>query len=465
MSSEGRLIFAAGTLLLQVVELPEPLVEWFKHDPRSRGFRALASDYREIALAIRANSLPIVDEATAFAPVDIAFKGSFTPRPHQSQAYSLWRGNQWRGITAIPTGGGKSLLGCMAMAKLQRPTLILVPTLDLLEQWCSLLRRMFGIEPGVLGGGERRVEAITVSTYDSAVIHMEFIGDRFALLICDECHHLPGPAYRAAAMQCVAPYRLGLSATPDQGADPERSGVLTALIGPVVAEVAVAELEGGVLAPYVVRSVELNLPSGERAEYEAAREEYRTFVRRWRINFSSPDGWRDFLMAVARRPGGRDAFNAYLRQRAIARQSEAKTAAVWEILQEHRGERVIIFTADNSTAYRIGRNFRLPVITHDTKLAERRGMLDGFRSGIYPVMVTSKVLNEGVDVPEAAVGIIVSGSGSVREHVQRLGRILRARPGKQAVLYELIAADTAEKYTMIRRRRHSAYRNKTGGGR
>ena len=465
MSGCGRLIFSSGTLLLEMDELPASLAGWFKHDPRSRGFRALASDYRDIALAIRAESLPVADEATLFDPIGVAFKIPFTPRPHQAQAYSLWRQNLWRGITAIPTGGGKSLLGCMAIAKLQRPTLILVPTLDLLEQWCSLLRRVFGIEPGVLGGGEKRVEAITVSTYDSAVIHMEFIGNRFALLICDECHHLPGPAYRTAAMQCVAPYRLGLSATPDLGGDAERSAVLEALLGAVVAEVAVAELEGGVLAPYIVKSVELSLPPEERAEYEAAREEYRAFVRRCNVDFSSPNGWRDFLIAVARRPGGRAAFNAYLRQRAISRQSAAKTAAVWEILQHHRGERVIIFTADNATAYRIGRDFRLPVITHDTKLAERRGMLEAFRGGSYPVMVTSKVLNEGVDVPEAAVGVIVSGSGSVREHVQRLGRILRARPGKQAVLYELIAADTAEKYTMIRRRRHSAYRNKVGGGR
>ena len=53
-------------------------------------------------------------------------------------------------------------------------------------------------------------------------------------------------------------------------------------------------------------------------------------------------------------------------------------------------------------------------------------------------MVTSKVLNEGVDVPDANVAIVMSGSGSVREHVQRLGRILRKREGKRAMLYELV---------------------------
>jgi superfamily II DNA or RNA helicase len=72
--------------------------------------------------------------------------------------------------------------------------------------------------------------------------------------------------------------------------------------------------------------------------------------------------------------------------------------------------------------------------------------------------VTSKVLNEGVNVPEANVAIILSGSGSVREHVQRLGRILRRTPGKEATLYELITEDTLEEHVSSRRRDHDAYR-------
>ncbi|NQZ67176.1 MAG: ATP-dependent helicase, partial [Lentisphaeria bacterium] len=84
---------------------------------------------------------------------------------------------------------------------------------------------------------------------------------------------------------------------------------------------------------------------------------------------------------------------------------------------------------------------------------------DFFRDGSLPCIVTSRVLNEGIDVPEASVGIIVSGTGSVREHVQRLGRILRPQSGKQAQLYELISAGTGEYYTSERRRQHNAYKN------
>ena len=99
-----------------------------------------------------------------------------------------------------------------------------------------------------------------------------------------------------------------------------------------------------------------------------------------------------------------------------------------------------------------------PVLTHHTKVVERKEMLDFFRNGKYPVLISSKVLNEGVDVPEASVGIIVSGSGSIREHVQRLGRILRAGEGKQALLYELISAGTSEESVSQRRREHRAYK-------
>ena len=97
-------------------------------------------------------------------------------------------------------------------------------------------------------------------------------------------------------------------------------------------------------------------------------------------------------------------------------------------------------------------------MTHLTKAAERKEFLDKFREGTYPVLVTNRVLNEGVDVPAAAVGIILAGTGSVREHVQRLGRVLRAAPGKpQAILYELVSAGTSEESVSTRRRAHRAY--------
>ena len=146
-------------------------------------------------------------------------------------------------------------------------------------------------------------------------------------------------------------------------------------------------------------------------------------------------------MLTARRPDGRAALNAYLRQRAIARCGKGKLEEIWRILIRHKTERTIIFTADNDAAYAIGNQFCFPVITHKTKVGERKEFLDRFRSGEYRVLVTSKVLNEG-------------------EHVQRLGRILRASEGKQAELYELVSEGTSEVRVSERRRQHRAYEGK-----
>ena len=166
------------------------------------------------------------------------------------------------------------------------------------------------------------------------------------------------------------------------------------------------------------------------------------------------------IVVISKRSAqGRRAMKAYLRQKRLAFAAPSKLNAVDQLLHQHRADRTLLFTQNNATAYEVSQRFLIPVITHQTKPTERAEILRGFAEGDYRAVVTSKVLNEGVDVPDANVAIVISGSGSVREHVQRLGRILRrGNADKRAILYELIAANTAETYTSARRREHNAYR-------
>ena len=164
------------------------------------------------------------------------------------------------------------------------------------------------------------------------------------------------------------------------------------------------------------------------------------------------------MRETCRSPEGRAAFQAYREQKRISLAAPAKIQLLERLLDKHRGDRVLIFTYDNATVYQIARRFLVPAITHQTKTKERREVLNRFRTGEYPILVTSQVLNEGVDVPAANVGIILSGTGSVREHVQRLGRLLRRHGDKQALLYEIVTRGTGEEYTSDRRRQHHAYR-------
>jgi superfamily II DNA or RNA helicase len=357
----------------------------------------------------------------------------------------------------LPTGAGKSHVAVMAMAVTRRATLVVAPTLDLVRQWHGLLKTSFGCEVGVVGGGDHEVRPITVTTYDSAYLHMEHLGARFGLVVFDECHHLPGESFAFAAEQCLAPYRLGLTATPERSDG--RHTLYEKLIGPTVHEQAIVQLAGDYLADYDVERIVVSLTSAERAAYESHRAVYLGFVRSHGIRLGAPNGWATFLMRTAGSEAGQRALESYRAQKRLALCAEGKLDVVGDLLDLHRHDRALLFTQDNATAYAISRRFLVPVITHQTRVSERTAILEGLASGRFAAIVTSKVLNEGVDVPSANVAIVISGSGSVREHVQRLGRVLRKQGDKRAVLYELVSGDTSEQFTSDRRREHVAYRD------
>ncbi len=412
--------------------------------------------YADIVRGLHGADIPYRDEARHYEELEHGALVHRQPRPFQQQALRAWQESQGRGVVVLPTGAGKTLVGVMAIDDKRRSTLVVAPTLVLVRQWYDILRTTFAAPVGVLGGGEYRIEALTVTTYDSAFMHMEHLGCRFGLIIFDECHHLPGETYALAARLCLAPFRLGLTATPERADG--RDAELQELIGPTVYRQDIVDLSGDYLAEYDTERIAVELAPDEREEYERERGVYLGFLRSQGIRFRDASGWGQFVMLSARSEQGRRAMRAYRRQRELAFTAPAKIEYVEQLIQEHRHDRVILFTQDNDTAYALSRRLLIPAITHQTKVTERSEILQRLEDGSYHAVVTSKVLNEGVDVPSANVAIVVSGSGSVREHVQRLGRVLRKQGDKRAVLYELITANTGETFTSRRRRDHIAYR-------
>jgi superfamily II DNA or RNA helicase len=449
--------FASGTL--EVIGLPADLpglpaaAAW---DPRSACHRAPASDYADVLRALTRLKVAYEDEARRYLVLPEGARAHREPRPYQREALAAWRERGSRGVVVLPTGAGKTLVAELAIDDRRRSTLVVTPTLDLVRQWHDGLLATFGGRIGLVGGGEYEIQPLTVTTYDSAYLHMDHLGNRFGLLVFDECHHLPGASYALAARLSLAPFRLGLTATPERGDG--REGELEALIGPTVYRKDIVELSGQYLADYETVRVSVDLSPAEREEYAAERALYRGFIQQNGIFMSSPTGWTEFLIRAARSEEGRRAFLAYRRQREIAFTAPAKLDYVESLLHQHRQDRVIVFTQDNATVHLVSRRFLIPAITHHTKVRERSEILAGFAEGRYGALCTSKVLNEGVDIPAANVAIIMSGSGSVREHVQRLGRILRPGKDKRAILYELVTGGTSEAFTSERRRDHVAYR-------
>ncbi len=452
-----RLEYDRGTLLVDPGEdelPPELELPGCSFDERVKLWRAPGHRYRELLTVLHRAGIEVDNAAGGFEPLDLALRLEREPFPYQAEAVDAWFEGR-RGVVVLPTGTGKTYTAQMIMERLARSCLVVTPTLDLMQQWYGELSTAFDLEVGLIGGGYYEVQPLTVTTYDSAYIHMERLGNRFALLVFDEVHHLPGPTYLTAAELSLAPFRLGLTATPER----EDGGefLLDRMVGPIVYRREIGELAGEFLAEYETRRLRVRLATEEREEYQRERQTYRDFVTSHRIPIGSRGGWARFLMLTSRSEEGRRAFLAYRRQKAISQASPAKLRLLETLLERHRGDRALIFTSDNETVYRISRQFLIPAITHQTKVKERHETLQRFNSGDYPFLVTSRVLNEGVDVPAANVGIVLSGSGSVREHVQRLGRILRRREGKRAVLYEVVAEDTAEEFTSSRRRQHGAY--------
>jgi superfamily II DNA or RNA helicase len=453
MGRTPTLTYDRGTLILHPPPRGKIWVDYATWDDRIEKFRIPALAYANVVAALQQEGATFVDNAPAFTRVEFVSRVQMEPYRHQQEALTAWLNNHQRGVVVLPTAAGKTYLAQLAMQATQQETLVIVPTLDLMHQWYTHLVAAFpDIEVGLLGGGSRDRSPILVSTYDSAAIQAENLGNRYGLLVFDECHHLPSDFNRAIAELSLAPYRLGLTATPERSDG--RHADLQQLIGLEVYRKRPDELSGHALARHEIIQIKVQLSQQERDRYNALIQERNTFLRTANIRLGSLDGWQQFVQQSARSPAGRRAMMAHRDARAIALGNDGKLKLLADLLAKHYPERVLIFTNDNATVYRISQDFLIPAITHQTPVKERHTILQRFRAGDYKTLVTSHVLNEGVDVPDARVAIILSGTGSSREYIQRLGRILRKgqTAEKFAILYEVIAEDTAEENTSQRRR-------------
>ena len=445
-----RLLFDHGTLVLaEPPDLSLDFVPGLLWDPRVALFRAPANRYAEVVDALRSRGLAFVDEVVGSAPAPVDAWKAPDLRPYQRGALLSWEVAAGQGILVMPTGSGKTRVALAAMASARCRTLCLVPTRALLQQWVSQLSAVYGGSIGCLGDGQRGIEPITVATFESAYRHMPLIGRRFDLLIVDEVHHF-GVGVRDEVLEmCVAERRLGLTATPPSEPALER---LQSLLGPIVYQLCIGDLAGTWLSDFDLVLVPLGLDPEERVRYSDDQARFSEVNRRFRS--LHPDGsWQELVAVASQSPEGRQALEAWRRNRRLLSFTRAKERAVASLLARHRGSRVLVFTADNASAYAIARRHLVMPMTCDISRGEREAALDSFRRGELRTLVSARVLNEGIDVPDAEVAIIVGGTLGEREHVQRVGRLLRPVRGKRATVYELVTVATREVQRAFDRRR------------
>jgi len=419
-------------------------------DERTETGRAPAMRYADVVAALDRRGVDYADDALRADRLEVA--SDYALRGYQQDALDAWTASDRRGVLELPTGSGKTVIGLKAVEAVGETALVVVPTVDLLVQWRRELAAEFDdCEVGQLGGGEQVVGDVTVATYDSAYLRADDLGDRFGLVVFDEVHHLGGEGFRDIARLLAAPARLGLTATferPDGAHE-----VIEELVGPLGYDLDVDDLAGEHLADYDVKRVEVPLTDEERAAYEDAQGTFTDYLQQSTIQFRSGSDYQELVKRSGTDPRAREALLAKQRARRIVRESDAKVRELEAILDAHRDDRIIVFTASTDLVYRLSERFLIPAITHETTASERDAVLDRFRRGDYSRVVTANVLDEGVDVPDANVAVVVAGSGSEREFTQRLGRVLRPKEdGGRALLYELVSADTAEERVAARRR-------------
>lgn len=432
--------------------------EWMTYDERVEAYVAPGHRMPELRAWAAARNVP--ETGPGPDALETPLFDPRRPRDYQAEALARWRAAGRRGTVVLPTGSGKTFLAILAIDAVRGGACVCAPTKALVVQWFGQLADAFGAERvGTFYGDEKDPRSITVTTYHSAFRLLERWGGRFGLVVLDEAHHLEDAAsggakgWHDALVVAPAASRLGLTATYPDG----RDATLRRLVGPVVYRRTIGEMADAELADFALERRFVRFTEAEREAYERATEEYDSFVetKGYRRRYPDPeDAWKVFMAETRRSPRARRAFRAFLeRERLVALPARKMDEAI-RLLGLYPAERSIVFCGRTGVAERVSRRLAIPMISADTPARERKEILDRIESGEVRSVASVRVLDEGWDVPSAKLGIVLGDStrGSRRQHVQRLGRLLRRQGEAVASLYEIVVADTHEFLASQKRR-------------
>ena len=353
----------------------------------------------------------------------------FSFRPYQQQAadvfYAKGADQGGAGVIVLPCGAGKTIVGIGCMAQLQTSTLILTTNVTAIRQWKQELMDKTTLSEEDIGeysGNTKEIRQVTIATYQIMTYrpskegdfpHLTLFDDRnWGLIIYDEVHMLPAPVFQVTA-GLQARRRLGLTATLVREDGKEED--VFALIGPKKVDVPWKEMEQqGWIAKARCCEIRIPLPEDLRMTYAVANKR-----RKFRISSENP----------------------------------AKQALIREIMSRHNGKQILLIGMYIDQLKEAAKGLDIPLITGSTSQKKRDSLYEDFKDGKISTLAVSKVANFAVDLPDAAVAIQISGTfGSRQEEAQRLGRILRPKPGEnQAYFYSLVTRDTVEQDFALKR--------------
>ncbi len=390
-----------------------------------------------------------------------------TPRKWQLDASASWIGAGGRGIISVVTGAGKTFLGLMLAERMSRldnriRILVCVPTLALLDQWKVAFIQDLSVQESEIScfgagygasGETNRVNIAVVNTARTKAQDLVQGTDNHWMLIADECHRYGSPRNKEVLQ---LPYRwtLGLSATPEREYDTGFEDYLVPGLGEVVFRYDhAAAKRDGVISPFALWNYRVPLMSDEEEQYHKLTKKIGSLFRAIRTDYTKV-GRRTPNLPDLLRSGEDDRIDSLrallLRRRSVAINARYRLPAAARIAMSFGSEQTLVFHERIEQANRlhelIGKMGLRSTIYHSKVSPVRRSFnLMVFRRGAVSVLVTCRALDEGLDVPEASIGIIAASTRSTRQRIQRMGRILRKSPAKDyAIVCTLYATDAEE---------------------
>lgn len=404
---------------------------------------------------------------------DFKFYKGVKPRQWQLEAFEKWKAQGYRGIVEAVTGTGKTMVGILAAANALdggMDVLVIVPGNDLKQQWYESLKRSMSsrIKIGLFDNGRNdnfQHNNIIVSTVQSAYRNQIIPESEKSLLIADEVHRYGSDEYSKALSKLFSE-RLGLTATLERLDDGVEKYILP-YFRPRKNQYTDVVIDGcgyarglseGILAPFRVKLIGVDLTENEFLLYEDL--DLKLFKLRDHLVGSHgcpayPIG--NFLKAVQLLSDGghkdyigtnlaRKYLNLFNKRRELLANTETKTHALAQLtplIRKSNG--TLLFTQLFSTAQNavdLLKKYKITaeVFSGKESAEERRFLLKTFRDRKIKVLASPKVLDEGVDVPEADLGIILAASQSRRQMIQRMGRVIRPKNDRRIASFIILYA-------------------------
>jgi len=354
-------------------------------------------------------------------------------RDYQVEAIESWKARGQRGIIVLPTGTGKTYVA-LAVIKEELEqngrVAIITPTIVLAEQWQNKVQEYIGYRPGLYYTHEKKLDSVTIFVVNSAYLNRNLL-QYFTLIIVDEIHHLSAPTWKQIIHMVSDKRIMGLTATPEVDTLPivYRMGVGLAK-------------QKGALVNVEIKPVYADMTQLERMKYGEIEDAIRDIARKLEIAKHNGDtGYVKILEQKLQIMANK--------RRQLMSEVTDKAFKVLDIAKTHSNEKIIVFTESIRGAEKIARvlndnGVSARVIHSQMKKTHRSIMLEQWGK-TYRVLVTVRVLDEGIDIPDVSIGIIVASGKTIRQLTQRLGRILRPAPNKtKAIMYVVIAKATYE---------------------